>query len=71
MPKLENIKIGQILFDYRRDGLRGVGCWTVEIIDIDLEKREVLYSYNGNAPQWRSERHIKNLKVNKRVKKYE
>lgn len=57
--KLEKLKPGMTVYRWGRDGtiLRQMGSWPVLIIEVDLVKRRVLASWNGNPARWVPERH--------------
>lgn len=69
--KLEKLKPGMVVWDCHshRMGnttLKSLGTWTVRIISVDLERRFVEASWNGNPPRkfyrdwskWRLEKPI-------------
>lgn len=72
--RLEKIQVGQCLFDFHqyqtniRD-LKQWGNWPVYVIEIDLEKRRALCSWNGNKPKWYSEDKVKKLRLERGKKK--
>ena len=54
--KLESLKPGMVVYDvgtYRMGNttMRSVGVWPVRIVEIDMEKRIVVASWNGNPPK--------------------
>lgn len=59
MVALNSLKPGDRVWSVRRARYRGWDNWQVEIIEVDPEQREVLASWNGNAPQLFSEHHVK------------
>lgn len=68
MATIENIKPGQVLHDYHnvRQGnttLKKEGHWRVVVIEVNLEKRQALISWNGNPPRWTSERNLKSYRI--------
>lgn len=72
--RIEDLTVGQILYDYRtynmgNTAIRKEGCWTVRVVEIDLEKRRALCSWNGNTPGWYSERGIKRFRLYKKEAK--
>ena len=74
MATLERLKPGQILYDvhgYQRGNttMRAVGVWLVRVIEVDMERRRALVSWNSNSPEWRYERQISRYKVNDPRKK--
>jgi hypothetical protein len=70
MPKrkLDKLTAGQIVWQIKR---RKVGNTTVrinslyrvEVLEIDLEKRRVLRTWNGNPAQWVGEREVSSWKL--------
>lgn len=71
MAKIENIVPDQTLWDYHRyqmgnTTMKKMGEWRVKVIEVDLEERKALCSWNGNPPKWFSERSISKWKVNRR-----
>lgn len=74
MASIERLKPGQILWDYHKykcgnSNIKKEGEWPVKIIEIDLKSRNVLRSWNGNPPQWVSERNIKSYRVKRKKKR--
>lgn len=64
----ETIKSGDILYDCHRHKLGNttmsvMGVWHVYIREINLEKREVLTSWNGNPAKWVPERYFKQANI--------
>jgi hypothetical protein len=54
--KLEKLKPGMTVYDVHsykmgNTSLRTVGVWNVCIIEVDLDRRSVLASWNGNEPK--------------------
>lgn len=54
--KIEKIKPGMTLYDVGRTkmgntNISTVRIWTVSVISVDLEKRSVRASWNGNLPR--------------------
>lgn len=73
MANLDKIKPDQVLHDYHRHKVGNTrrteeGHWLVRVIEVDLEKRRALCSWNGNPPTWWSEQRIKRLRVNVKEK---
>lgn len=68
--KIEKLKVGDIIYDVRKssDLLRRWGKWStwqVRVLEINLEKRELLVSWNSNSPQWINERRWKKYRYSK------
>jgi hypothetical protein len=62
--KIEKLKVGDTIYDVRpsSDRFRRWGKWStwqVKVLEINLEKRELLVSWNTNKPKWVSERRWK------------
>ncbi len=55
MASIRSVKVGDVLYDVRMQKT-GCGsrksCWTVHVLELDVEANRVLTSWNGNAPQW-------------------
>jgi len=54
--KLEKLKPGMIVYDVGKTKMgnttmTSVAVWPVKIIDVDLERRRVTASWNGNTPR--------------------
>lgn len=62
MASINNLKVGQTVFSVRDSGK---SVFHVYITAIDLEKRKVLASFNGNPEGWYAERHVQRWRVNK------
>jgi len=69
--KFEKIEAGMKLFDVRKNTRPGISCntnkwntWPVRIVEVDAEKRKVLASWNGNKPEWMSERRVTKYRKN-------
>lgn len=70
--KFEKITPGMVLYDvhsYRMGNTttRSLGTWTVKVLEVDAETRSARVSWNGNTPQWYSERQFASLKDKKPV----
>ena len=67
MPKFHTVKAGDILYDVHRERMGNttmsrLGCWTVEVIDIDHEEGRATVRWNGNRPQTYFVRQIERLR---------
>jgi hypothetical protein len=65
--KIEKLKPGMTIYDVRRStGLQVFNgeyeWWPVYIHEINLDKGEVLISWNGNPDYWIGERRLKNYR---------
>lgn len=70
MATLERLTPGQIVWSVRGQQMgnttaRYKALYRIVIKEIDLEKRQVLASWNNNAPRWFPERHVSNWRVKK------
>jgi hypothetical protein len=70
MASFNRIKIGQTLYTVTRQGMGNttmtrLAVHAVTVREINVEKRRVMASWNYNAPQWYSERHVARWKVNR------
>jgi hypothetical protein len=68
MANIDKIKPEQVLHDYHKykmgnTTMRAMGHWTLTVIEIDLEKRRALCSWNSNKPSWYSERQLKKFRI--------
>lgn len=64
--KFEKIKPGMVLYDRRRTKMgnttmKTLSEWPVRILEVDAGARRFLMSWNGNAPEWRTEHSLKGL----------
>lgn len=67
MTAFSTIKVGDVLFDCRRQKMGNtqmsrMATWRVVIKDVDADKRRALASWNGNKEEWWSERDLKRLR---------
>ena len=67
--RLEQLKPDQKVYDCHKQRMGNttmtrMGTWTVKIVSVDLEKRGVYASWNGNPVQWYPERAVKKWRVN-------
>lgn len=80
MASLDKIKPNQILHDYHRyktghitmtkgkpTAMTKEGHWLVKVLEVDLENRRALCSWNGNREEWWSETRIKRLRVKEKT----
>ncbi len=56
MPKFSTIKAGDVLFDVHREKMGNtrmsrLGCWTVEVLEVNHDEGWALCRWNGNAPE--------------------
>lgn len=73
MASIEKIKPGQVLHDYHKvtmgnTTMRQTAHYTVKVIEVDLEHRRALCSWNGNEARWYSEHDLKRFMVNEKKK---
>ena len=61
MPKLEKIKAGDKLWDYRNRNT----YWPVEIVSVDLQKRTaiIIWNFNATRPTTVNEAYIEKLRI--------
>lgn len=60
--KIEKLKVGQVIYDVKKYSGLGSYKWStypVKVLEIDLENRTILASWNGNKPRTVCERHWK------------
>ena len=67
MVAFNTIKVGDVLYDCRRTKMGNttmstLSTWRVVVTEVDTEKRRVMASWNGNKPDWWSERNLKPLR---------
>ena len=62
MVAFNSLKLKDVLYDSSRHRFRGWENFEVKVLEIDLEKRQALCSWNGNKPTWYTERHLKSLR---------
>ena len=63
MTAFNTIKAGDTLYECRRQKMGNTtqsrtACWDVRVIEVDAAKRFALCSWNGNTPNWWSERRL-------------
>lgn len=68
MAKISKLKVGQVLWDTRRERmgsttLTRVCVYEVWVKDIDPEGRYIIASWNGNSPKKMWEQEVSKLKV--------
>lgn len=64
--KFEKLKVGEVYYDRARTkmGNTTLSClseWRVKILEIDLERRTALVSWNSNRPEKWYERRLRSL----------
>jgi hypothetical protein len=67
MVAFNSIKAGDVLYDCHKQKMGNttmtrMATFSVKVIEIDAAKRKALCSWNGNKPNWYSERDIKALR---------
>ena len=72
--RIEGIVPGQVLYDYHmytmgNTSIRKEGCWYVRVVEVDLENRRALCSWNSNRATWYNERQIKKFRLAKKEAK--
>ena len=70
MAAISRIKPGDVLWDAHKERMGNtrmtrLGCWPVKVIEVDLENRKALCSWNGNTPEWYRERRLSKLRRSK------
>jgi len=55
MIKITSLKPGDVVYDCHRQKIGNttaseLGVWTVKILDVDIERSIVRFSWNGNSP---------------------
>ena len=68
MATIHRLVPGQIVYQITRQAMgnttvRRNVLYTIKIIEIDLDHGRVLISWNGNRPEWRTQRHVKAWRV--------
>lgn len=63
-----SLKVGDIIYDCHRHRLGNttateLGIWSVRVVEIDLKERKAFVSWNGNNPQWKSERYFETTTI--------
>ena len=72
--RIEDLVPDQVLYDYHmytmgNTSIRTEGCWHVRVLEVDLEKRMALCSWNSNRARWYNERQIKEFRLAKKEAK--
>lgn len=67
MVAFATIKPGDVLYDVHRTKMGNttrsrLGCWPVKVVEIDIEKRSAMCSWNGNPPTRYYERQLDRLR---------
>jgi hypothetical protein len=70
MASINRLKPDQIVYEVRRQQMGRVkisygALYALKIIEVDIDNQKVFASWNGNPPQWYSERSFKKWRVNK------
>jgi len=70
LVKFEKLKPGMTVYDVHshkmgNTSIKTVGIWNVSIIEVDLSRRTVLASWNGNTPRTYSEQSARKWRANK------
>ena len=70
MTTFATIKNGDRLFDCHRTKMGNttmsrMGCWTVDVIEVDRLGRRARVRWNGNASEWWSEARLSKLRRTK------
>jgi len=66
--KFEKIEAGMKLYDVRKNTGMSSNKWStypVQVIEVDIERRCVLASWNHNPPEWMSEKRITKYRAKK------
>lgn len=68
MAKLDRIKPGQTLYDVKRnsgiEAFRGkYSVWQVQVLEVNLEDRFIIASWNTNPPRKMSEQSVSKLRT--------
>ncbi len=67
MASFDSIKVGDILYDCHRTKMGNttmsrMGTWDVKVIELDVERRRALCSWNGNKADWWYEGRLSKLR---------
>ncbi len=76
MATIEKLKVGQTLYELRRQKMGNTNvsrkaCFDVYVREIAEDKRSVMASWNGNPPRRYNAREVAKLRVKKPEKKGE
>jgi hypothetical protein len=69
---IEKLYIGQTLHDYHmytmgNTTMRKEGHWTANVLEVDLENRKALISWNSNPPKWLYESQLKKFRTKEKI----
>lgn len=72
--KFETIKAGDRLFDVRRAtgrdrwlGGSKWSTWTLEVLEVDVEKSRALVSWNTNRPEWKPAKYFAQSNIRRKL----
>lgn len=73
MASIKRIKPGQTLYNYQRvkagnTTMTREAEYKVQVYEVDLDKNQILCSWNGNQKKWVTERTFKNYRVKRKEK---
>jgi hypothetical protein len=70
MVAFSTLNVGDVVYDCHHTKMGNttrsqLGTWLVKVLEIDVERRRALCSWNGNRASWWSERKLKPLRRSK------
>lgn len=70
MANFDKLEVNQVLWTVTKERMgntmvKTVRIHTAKVVELDMDNRRALISWNGNRPRWVSEYHLKNYRVNR------